>query len=99
MLLDGQEERACCPAGHALNPQESASVTRRPSIFTDSLHIYRSSVSNFGQNLWSLWKICNRMGSSREEIIYSDIQIKFKGVSRLFKGFSQPDQISRGQLD
>ena len=45
MPLDGQEVRAC-PAGHALNPQESACVSPHQAylqilgILTDSRHIY-----------------------------------------------------------
>ena len=48
LFLDGQEVRAC-PAGHALNPQESACVSPHPAylqilgILTDSWHFNRFS--------------------------------------------------------
>ena len=49
-------------------------------VFTDSRHIYRSSVTNFGHFLCPLCKICQPQYSAQwiEDIIYSDIPIKFK---------------------
>ena len=93
--------RACpepSPLGHELSPQESACGIPS-SAYLQILGIFTGSVSptlewfcgSLGQKCWSdksQW----RMGSRDNLFRSSD---KIQGVSRLFKGFSQPGHMSR----
>ena len=93
--------RACpepSPLGHELSPRESACGIL-PSAYLQILGIFTGSVSptlewfcgSLGQKCWSdksQW----RMGSRDNLFRSSD---KIQGVSRLFKGFSQPGHMSR----